>query len=77
MEPQKVVTGKPYIGASEPSGTGAGVVCNLPNFCARVLVAALPEVETSRNSVTRKKRFLEEERGPWAKLAGQRDGTAA
>lgn len=70
------MTGKPYIGASVPSGTGAGVVCNLPNFCARVrvFVAALLIVEISRNSVTRKK-FWEEEREPYARLAGQRDGT--
>lgn len=76
VAPQKVVTGKPYSEVLEPSGTGAGVVCNLPNFSARVsvVVLLLARLEISRNSVTRKNPE-EEERAPLARLAGQRDGT--
>jgi len=72
-----VVTGKPKTGCVEPGGGGAGVVWRVASFAARERPEPFSEVgERSRKSVTRKDPVVSE-REPWAKLAGQREGTAA
>lgn len=74
------MTGKPYTGLDCPCGVGAGVVCSRASFCAKLrpLLFSLLLVERvlwSRNSVTRKEPG-EFESLPWARLRGQREGTA-
>jgi hypothetical protein len=84
VEPQQVGTGKPNCGAVWPGGIGAGVVCSLASFCARLRPLPVPgedflEEERSRNSVARKYASLPPLLSslPQARERGQRDGTTA
>jgi hypothetical protein len=61
--PQQVGTGNPNCGLENPSGMGAGVLCNFASFRAKERPVEGAAEESLRKSVARKKLGLFE-RGP-------------